>query len=287
MGDESDDEPHTTIAEKVTPDPQCRCGCGGPASCVHHVHCSQCKGTGKVCKKSNKPKADCPANHWGTGCGLKDCDKCYGTAQCMHCKAHIEDKDVPEDCESPKAGNGKHGWVGKVNCRCGENKWDGGNQNKNKGMFCYRCKRGQKTHSERCISILESGRKCTTDYCRDCLFNKIPSPNERGLRTEQLAAMYGGEFEKKLEKERQRTARIMRQDAARQKFHRDLQRQKFYKAHAKATTDKAHARQLALNAQTPSEHALERRRLMNRPKSHIVVLEQLLEEINRLNTTSS
>merc|ERR1711964_827937 len=33
----------------------------------------------------------------------------------------------------------------------------------------------------------------------------------------------------------------------------------------------------------PSEQALERRRLMNRPKSHIVVLEALLEEINRLN----
>merc|ERR1711964_728284 len=34
---------------------------------------------------------------------------------------------------------------------------------------------------------------------------------------------------------------------------------------------------------TPSEQALERRRLMNRPKSPLVVLEQLLEEINRLN----
>merc|ERR1711964_692870 len=34
---------------------------------------------------------------------------------------------------------------------------------------------------------------------------------------------------------------------------------------------------------TPSERALARRRLMNRPKSHTVVLEALLEEINRLN----
>merc|ERR1711964_852552 len=33
---------------------------------------------------------------------------------------------------------------------------------------------------------------------------------------------------------------------------------------------------------TPSERALARRRLMNRPKSHTVVLEALLEEINRL-----
>jgi len=33
-------------------------------------------------------------------------------------------------------------------------------------------------------------------------------------------------------------------------------------------------------AQTPSEHALERRRLMTRPKNHSAVLEQLLEEIN-------
>merc|ERR1711964_814855 len=32
----------------------------------------------------------------------------------------------------------------------------------------------------------------------------------------------------------------------------------------------------------PSEQALASRRLMNRPKSHIVVLEALLEEINRL-----
>jgi len=44
-------------------------------------------------------------------------------------------------------------------------------------------------------------------------------------------------------------------------------------------------RRLASNyaSMTPSEQALERRRLMNRPKSHIVVLEQLLKEINRLN----
>merc|ERR1711964_50198 len=33
----------------------------------------------------------------------------------------------------------------------------------------------------------------------------------------------------------------------------------------------------------PSERALARRRLMNRPKSHTIVLEALLEEINRLN----
>merc|ERR1711964_691613 len=33
----------------------------------------------------------------------------------------------------------------------------------------------------------------------------------------------------------------------------------------------------------PSEQAPERRRLANRPKSHIVVLEQLLDEVNRLN----
>merc|ERR1711964_835571 len=38
-----------------------------------------------------------------------------------------------------------------------------------------------------------------------------------------------------------------------------------------------------LASMTPSEQALERRRLASRPKSHIVVLEQLLEEINRLN----
>jgi len=36
----------------------------------------------------------------------------------------------------------------------------------------------------------------------------------------------------------------------------------------------------------PSEQALTRRRLMNRPNSHVVVLEQLLGEINRLNATN-
>merc|ERR1711964_249074 len=35
-----------------------------------------------------------------------------------------------------------------------------------------------------------------------------------------------------------------------------------------------------LASMTPSERALARRRLTNRPKSHIVVLEALLEEIN-------
>merc|ERR1711964_475501 len=35
-----------------------------------------------------------------------------------------------------------------------------------------------------------------------------------------------------------------------------------------------------------SEQALTRRRLMNRPNSHVVVLEQLLGEINRLNATN-
>merc|ERR1711964_24816 len=34
---------------------------------------------------------------------------------------------------------------------------------------------------------------------------------------------------------------------------------------------------------TPSEKALRRRRLSNHPKSHVVVLERLMEEINRLN----
>jgi len=68
------------------------------------------------------------------------------------------------------------------------------------------------------------------------------------------------------------------------------------KATEKATTDQEKAtksqsptnsgeekgrRRLA--SMSPSEQALERRRLANRPKSHIVVLEQLLEEINRLN----
>merc|ERR1711964_609271 len=42
-------------------------------------------------------------------------------------------------------------------------------------------------------------------------------------------------------------------------------------------------RRRRLASMTPSEQALERRRLTNRPKSHIVVLEALLEEINRLN----
>merc|ERR1711964_366420 len=51
---------------------------------------------------------------------------------------------------------------------------------------------------------------------------------------------------------------------------------------AKAEQDR---RRLAANyaSMRPSERALARRRLMNRPKSHIVVLEQRLEEINRLN----
>merc|ERR1711964_194407 len=42
-------------------------------------------------------------------------------------------------------------------------------------------------------------------------------------------------------------------------------------------------RRRRLASMTPSEQVLARRRLTNRPKSHIVVLEALLEEINRLN----
>merc|ERR1711964_935201 len=42
-------------------------------------------------------------------------------------------------------------------------------------------------------------------------------------------------------------------------------------------------RRRRLASMTPSERALARRRLTNRPKSHTVVLEALLEEINRLN----
>merc|ERR1711964_318499 len=50
-------------------------------------------------------------------------------------------------------------------------------------------------------------------------------------------------------------------------------------------TPKTARRRLAsdLVSMTPSEQVLARRRLTNRPKSHIVVLEALLEEINRLN----
>merc|ERR1711964_330692 len=50
-------------------------------------------------------------------------------------------------------------------------------------------------------------------------------------------------------------------------------------------TPKTARRRLAsdLASMTPSEQVLARRRLTNRPKSHIVVLEALLEEINRLN----
>merc|ERR1711964_877238 len=34
--------------------------------------------------------------------------------QCKHCKARKDDKDVPEDCPSPEAGDGKHHeWVCK------------------------------------------------------------------------------------------------------------------------------------------------------------------------------
>jgi len=42
-------------------------------------------------------------------------------------------------------------------------------------------------------------------------------------------------------------------------------------------------RRLATAELTPSEKALRRRRLSNHPKSHVVVLERLMEEINRLN----
>jgi len=51
------------------------------------------------------------------------------------------------------------------------------------------------------------------------------------------------------------------------------------------TADSSSRRRLASNyaSMTPSEQVLERRRLTNRPKSHTVVLEALLEEINRLN----
>merc|ERR1711964_116150 len=42
-------------------------------------------------------------------------------------------------------------------------------------------------------------------------------------------------------------------------------------------------RRLATAQLTPSEKALRRRRLSNHPKSHVVVLERLMEEINRLN----
>merc|ERR1711964_477800 len=50
-------------------------------------------------------------------------------------------------------------------------------------------------------------------------------------------------------------------------------------------TAKTARRRLASNyaSMTPSEQVLARRRLTNRPKSHTVVLEALLEEINRLN----
>merc|ERR1711964_898030 len=44
-----------------------------------------------------------------------------------------------------------------------------------------------------------------------------------------------------------------------------------------------HKRRLATAELTPSEKALRRRRLSNHPKSHVVVLERLMEEINRLN----
>merc|ERR1711964_820809 len=50
---------------------------------------------------------------------------------------------------------------------------------------------------------------------------------------------------------------------------------------AKDSPDEDSRRRLA--SMTPSEQVLARRRLTNRPKSHIVVLEALLEEINRLN----
>merc|ERR1711964_300961 len=48
-------------------------------------------------------------------------------------------------------------------------------------------------------------------------------------------------------------------------------------------TDDRSKRRLATAELTPSEKALRRRRLSNHPKSHIVVLERLMEEINRLN----
>merc|ERR1711964_857005 len=57
--------------------------------------------------------------------------------------------------------------------------------------------------------------------------------------------------------------------------------EKFVIPPPKKDSDEDSRRRLA--SMTPSEQVLERRRLTNRPKSHIVVLEALLEEINRLN----
>merc|ERR1711964_575273 len=57
---------------------------------------------------------------------------------------------------------------------------------------------------------------------------------------------------------------------------------------ASTRTESTDRRRLPANyaSMRPSEQALARRRLMNRPNSHVVVLEQLLGEINRLNATN-
>jgi len=52
---------------------------------------------------------------------------------------------------------------------------------------------------------------------------------------------------------------------------------------ADTSRSKEDRRRLATAQLTPSEKALRRRRLSNHPKSHVVVLERLMEEINRLN----
>jgi len=55
------------------------------------------------------------------------------------------------------------------------------------------------------------------------------------------------------------------------------------KSHSSGSSRLDNGRRLATAELTPSEKALRRRRLSNHPKSHVVVLERLMEEINRLN----
>merc|ERR1711964_439776 len=49
--------------------------------------------------------------------------------------------------------------------------------------------------------------------------------------------------------------------------------------HSRSSKDSTRSRRLATAELTPSEKALRRRRLSNHPKSHVVVLERLMEEI--------